>query len=344
MKFKEYCMDKIILILLNVVGMLLLSEYLSMVGNTASTIILIDIFWGCVLFGCLMNGWYNRNKYFTKLEKRVETLTKPWLISEVLPVSFRLEDQKFQKVIRNIGAAAIEEIHKMEDEQKEYEEYIENWIHEVKTPITLLYLLVNNNVSDETVKKEIVMELKRIENDVESALYYARLGTAYQDFIIQKISLGKMLKEVIMNNRVLLMSNGFAIELCCDEDVIIYSDCKWVMFMLNQVMINAVKYANKRDPEISLTAIQEDTTVVLQVKDNGIGILEEDLPRIFEKGYTGKNGHNNTKSTGFGLYLVKKMCEKLDIGVKAASEKSKFTVITFCFKKKLYFDENLSKL
>ena len=344
MKFRDYCADKIILILLNIGGMLILSEYLSMVGNVASTIILINILWFIILCSCFLIGWYTRNRYFTELRKRVSALNQPWLISEVLPVSFHLEDREYQKVIRNIGATAIEQIHKIEDEQKEYEEYIENWIHEVKTPITLLYLMINNNVIDVSVKKEIIMELKRIENDVESALYYARLGTAYKDYLIQKISLSKLITDAINNNRVLLMSNGFTIKFLCAEHIIIYSDHKWILFMLNQVILNAVKYSAGKQPKITLEVMEKDTTVELQINDNGIGICSEDLPRVFEKGYTGKNGHNNSSSTGIGLYLVKKMCEKLDVEVMADSVENKYTTITFRFKKNLYFHENLSKL
>ncbi len=344
MRFRDYCADKIILILLNIGGMLALSEYLSMVRNAASTIILIDILWFIILCSCFFVDWYTRNKYFTELKKRVSALSQPWLISEVLPVSFHLEDREYQKVIRNIGATAIEQIHKMEDEQKEYEEYIENWIHEVKTPITLLYLIINNNIQDVSIKKEIIMELKRVENDVESALYYARLGTTYKDYLIQKVSLSSVLKDAINNNRVLLMSNRFAIKFLCPEHIVIYSDRKWILFMLNQVLINAVKYSRKENAKIDIEVIEKDTTVELLIKDNGIGICAEDLTRIFEKGYTGKNGHNNMNSTGIGLYLVEKMCEKLDVVVKADSIENEYTTIAFSFKKKTYFHENLSKL
>lgn len=344
MKFRDYCADKISLILLNAGGMLALSEYLSMVRNAASTIILINVLWFIILCSCLFVGWYTRNKYFAELKERVSTLSQPWLISEVLPVSFHLEDREYQKVIRHIGATAIEQIHKMEDEQREYEEYIENWIHEVKTPITLLYLIINNSIQDINVKKEIIMELKRVENDVESALYYARLGTGYKDYLIQKISLESVIKDAINNNRVLLMSNQFAINLLCPEYTVIYSDRKWILFMINQVIINAVKYSRKEHAKISIEVIDNDSTIELLIKDNGIGICAEDLTRIFEKGYTGKNGHNNVKSTGIGLYLVEKMCEKLDVVVKADSVENEYTTISFSFKKRIYFHENLSKL
>ena len=122
MKFSDYCMDKIIFILLNIVGMLCISEYLSMTGNTTSTIILIDILWFIILYSCIITNWYRRNKYFLELNNQVNALKQPWLVSEIMPASFRIEDNEYQKVIHNIGATVIEEIHRIEDEQKEYEE------------------------------------------------------------------------------------------------------------------------------------------------------------------------------------------------------------------------------
>ena len=339
MRFSDYCMDKIIFILLNIIGMLCISEYLSMAGNTASTIILIDILWFIILCSCITVCWYRRNKYFLELNNRVNVLEQPWLVSEVMPVSFSLEDKEYQKVIHNIGAAVIGEIHRIEDGQKEYEEYIENWIHEVKTPITFLYLLINNNINDEFIKKEIVMELKRIENDVESALYYARLGTAYKDYLVQKVKLNAVITDVISSNRILLMNNKIQVGFICDKDIVIYSDCKWIKFMLNQVLVNSVKYSPKKNARINIKIIEKDTTVQLSIEDNGIGICKEDLPRIFEKGFTGRNGHIVSKSTGIGLYLVKKMAEKLDIEVIADSVENKYTIIIFCFKKKIFFKE-----
>ncbi len=344
MKFSDYCMDKIIFILLNIVGMLCISEYLSMTGNTTSTIILIDILWFIILYSCIITNWYRRNKYFLELNNQVNALKQPWLVSEIMPASFRIEDNEYQKVIHNIGATVIEEIHRIEDEQKEYEEYIENWIHEVKTPITFLYLLINNNISDEFVKKEIIMELKRIENDVESALYYARLGTAYKDYLVQRVKLNNVIIDVINSNRILLINNNIQVGFICDKDIVIYSDCKWIMFMLNQVLVNSVKYSPKKNARINIKITEKDTTIELSIEDNGIGICKEDLPRIFEKGFTGRNGHATSKSTGIGLYLVKKMSEKLDIEVMADSIENKYTIIIFSFKKKIFFHRNLSKL
>ncbi len=337
MRFRDYCADKIILIVLNVIGALFLSEYLNMVGNTLGTIILIDVLWTIILFSCFFIGWYLRKRYFTELRERVATLNQPWLISEVFPVSFRLEDKEYQKIIHIIGAEAIEQIHQIEDEQKEYEEYIENWIHEVKTPITLLYLMANNSNIESSVKKDITVELKRIENDVESALYYARLGTAYNDYLIQEISLKAVILDAINHNRMLLMDNRFAIDFQCSDEITIYSDRKWILFMLNQVIINAVKYSDKEFPQIKFGIEVKETVIELQIRDNGMGICDEDIQRIFEKGFTGKNGHNNVKSTGIGLYLVKKMCEKLDVDISAKSVETKCTTMIFSFKRNIYF-------
>lgn len=343
MKPGNYFKDKIIIIILNITGMLFLAEYLGMAGNAASTIILIIILWVIVLVVYFIVSWYRCNKYFTELKERTGALEQLWLAAEVLPVSLNSCDREYQEIIRRIGAAAASQINKIEDGQKEYREYIENWVHEIKTPITFLYLLIGNNTIEEPVRKEIILELKRIENDVESALYYARLGTAYNDYLTRQVFLRKLLIEAVKNNRVLLTNRKINVKLICDENISVYSDGKWILFIINQIIINSVKYSKEENAGLVLEVTERQDKVMLSIKDNGTGICAEDLPRIFEKGYTGKNGHNNKKSTGIGLYLVKKMCERLDIEITAKSDGRDYTVMVLCFKKKLYF-QSLTKL
>lgn len=338
MKISEYLKDKIIIILVNVMGIFALSEYLIIIGNAVPEVILIGIVWIIILVIYFVSGWYNRNKYFTELKRQAMDLEKPWLLPEILPFSFNACDTKYQELMRYIGKAALSQVNKTEDGQREYKEYIENWVHEIKTPITLLYLLIENNDIKEPLKKEIILELKRIENNVESALYYARLGTAYNDYLVKKVFLKEVITEAVKNNKVLLISSKIKVDIICDEDIVVYSDGKWILFILNQIIINSVKYSRENKPETSFIVTEGKHNVRLQVKDNGTGICAEDLPRIFEKGYTGKNGHNNTKSTGIGLYLVKEMCKKLDIEITASSDGKEYTDIVLLFKKKIFFN------
>ena len=235
--------------------------------------------------------------------------------------------------MRKVGSSAIEEIHKIEDEQKEYEDYIEQWIHEVKTPITSIHLMLENRISENPgLKRDLNVELSRLENDVELALYYARSEQIYRDYLIQKLNVRKVLLKVVNKNRTVIMNSSVAIDLDCDEALYAYGDEKWLVFMLTQVLLNAIKYKAEADAKVVMRAKRDNKRIVLNIIDNGKGIKKEELPRIFDKGFTGSNGRDNEKSTGMGLYLVHKLCEKLEIDIEADSVYGEFTEISFSLK------------
>lgn len=147
------------------------------------------------------------------------------MIAELLPVSYTIEDEIYQELLRKVGSSAIEEIHKIEDEQKEYEDYIEQWIHEVKTPITSIHLMLENRISENPgLKRDLNVELSRLENDVELALYYARSEQIYRDYLIQKLNFRKVLLKVVNKNRTVIMNSSVAIDLDCDEALYAYGD------------------------------------------------------------------------------------------------------------------------
>ena len=250
------------------------------------------------------------------------------LIAELLPVSYRAEDKLYQELLRLVGSSAIEQIHKIEDEEREYEEYIEEWIHEVKAPITSMQLMIENRAGDNPVlKKGLNIELGKIENDVERALYYARSEQVYKDYLIQKLNLHRILVRAINRNRTIIMNSCVGIEFECEDDIYIYGDEKWLIFLISQILLNSVKYRRKEGAKIILSSEKKNKKVILKIWDNGTGIKEEELPRIFEKGFTGSNGRENERSTGIGLYLVKKLCQKLDMEVWAESLFKEYTSV-----------------
>lgn len=210
----------------------------------------------------------------------------------------------------------LEQIGAIEHERMEYKEYIEQWVHEVKTPITAIKLLCENHRSSLT--KNILVELEKTIRFTEQALYYARSEHTQKDYSVQEIRLFDVVHQAIAENKYLLLQYGVALDLRETEDRV-FSDEKWLCFILNQFIVNAVKYRSA-DPVLCFYAEQHGSEVFLCVKDNGIGIDESDLPRIFEKGFTGKNGRiASQNATGIGLYLCKRLCDKLGIGIAASS-------------------------
>lgn len=333
MKFKDYFLNKITEILGTYFVLFLMLEFLYIIGNTFSVVFMIGMVIAILIMTKYLMDWYRKKKYFEMITERVKDLKEPWLIAELLPVSYTIEDEIYQELLRKVGSSAIEEIHKIEDEQKEYEDYIEQWIHEVKTPITSIHLMLENRISENPgLKRDLNVELSRLENDVELALYYARSEQIYRDYLIQKLNVRKVLLKVVNKNRTVIMNSSVAIDLDCDEALYAYGDEKWLVFMLTQVLLNAIKYKAEADAKVVMRAKRDNKRIVLNIIDNGKGIKKEELPRIFDKGFTGSNGRDNEKSTGMGLYLVHKLCEKLEIDIEADSVYGEFTEISFSLK------------
>ena len=333
MKFKDYFLNKITEILGTFFVLFLMLEFLYIIGNTFSVVFMIGVVIAILIMTKYLMDWYRKKKYFEIITERVKDLKEPWLIAELLHVSYTIEDEIYQELLRKVGSSAIEEIHKIEDEQKEYEDYIEQWIHEVKTPITSIHLMLENRISENPgLKRDLNVELSRLENDVELALYYARSEQIYRDYLIQKLNFRKVLLKVVNKNRTVIMNSSVAIDLDCDEALYAYGDEKWLVFMLTQVLLNAIKYKAEADAKVVMRAKRDNKRIVLNIIDNGKGIKKEELPRIFDKGFTGSNGRDNEKSTGMGLYLVHKLCEKLEIDIKADSVYGEFTEISFSLK------------
>lgn len=333
MKFKDYFLNKITEILGTYFVLFLMLEFLYIIGNTFSVVFMIGVVIAVLIMTKYLMDWYRKKKYFEIITERVKDLKEPWLIAELLPVSYTIEDEIYQELLRKVGSSAIEEIHKIEDDQKEYEDYIEQWIHEVKTPITSIHLMLENRISENPgLKRDLNVELSRLENDVELALYYARSEQIYRDYLIQKLNVRKVLLKVVNKNRTVIMNSSVAIDLDCDEALYAYGDEKWLVFMLTQVLLNAIKYKAEADAKVVMRAKRDNKRIVLNIIDNGKGIKKEELPRIFDKGFTGSNGRDNEKSTGMGLYLVHKLCEKLEIDIEADSVYGEFTEISFSLK------------
>ncbi|WP_455577858.1 sensor histidine kinase [Allofournierella massiliensis] len=256
-----------------------------------------------------------------------EQLKEKYLIPEVMPEPNRAEEQAFYQLLKMAEKSMLERISEVERERGEYHAYIEQWVHEVKTPITALKLLCENNRSP--FSREVLAELENINRYTEQALYYARSEHTEKDYSIQEMSLSDVVHGAIADNKYLLRQSNMTITV--DElGPVVYADDKWVRFILNQIISNAVKYRVQQKPSLHIFTERSGDQILLSIADNGVGIPESDLPRIFEKGFTGRNGRIIHSSTGIGLYLCKRLCDKLGIGLSASSS-GKGTTMTLSF-------------
>lgn len=334
MRLWDFLKDKCLLIVLQIVCMCLLSLFLQLTGYGQSNIMLILIFWAIILGVWLAVTYIQRRSYFRKIEQILDNLDKRYLLGELLPFSWRLEDRLYRDMIYRSGKAVVERIRQVEDTRRDYKEYIENWVHEIKAPITAISLLCENgrrSCSGAAAKEawaSVCLENQKIENYVDLVLYYARSEQVYRDFMIQKTNLQELAEDVLEKNRLLLIRCSVRAEVDCKD--MVYTDRKWIAFILNQMILNSVKYCSSR-PEFLIVTRRERDGVILTFKDNGIGIASEELPRIFDKGFTGSNGRKRERSTGMGLYLCRKLCERLGISITAHSQPGRGTTMLLTF-------------
>ena len=322
MSGKRYLINQIPVILVNLMGMLALALFLLASGNQFQTVLFIFMVWFIILTTYLSVVYFVRKRYLNQLLDMTEQLEERYLIPEIMTIPEQADDQVFYQIMKMAEKSMLEKIGTIQNERKEYKEYIEQWIHEVKTPITAMKLLCENNRS--SFAREILAELENINQYTEQALYYARSEHTEKDYSVRETDLCDVVHRAIADNKYLLRQSNMAITIDAIETRV-YTDDKWVRFILNQIIGNAIKYRTEQ-PVLRFSTTETNDRVVLSISDNGIGIPPSDLPCVFEKGFTGKNGRTGKNSTGIGLYLCKRLCDKLGIGITVHSENEGTTI------------------
>ena len=327
MNFLDFLKDKLLLLTLQAACMLASAAFWYATGYPAAYIGILLFCWFLILSVWLLGEYVRRRRYFRQLERILEDADQKYLLGELMPESFRLEDRLYRDMIRRSSKSVIERIHAVEDAGKDYREYIESWVHEIKAPIADIGLLCEKQ--KDGIGRRILTENRRTENYVDMALFYARSDEVYQDYLIKETTLQDTAEEMLRKNKYYLIENRIQAEVCCPDTV--YTDVKWIAFILNQLILNAVKYRRDSGPRIRISTERESRSVLLTVEDNGLGIPPEELPRIFDKGFTGTNGRIRGQSTGMGLYLCRKLCGKLGIRIGAESAEGRGTRIMLEF-------------
>ncbi|MGH4118897.1 sensor histidine kinase [Clostridium sp.] len=337
MNFGDYFNDKIESILLNISCALALSAFLYVMGNDLGVIALILVAWSIVFIGHIIVNYISRRKYFNRIKSMLGILEQKYLISEMIGNPDRLEDKEYVSILKRASKSMTEQVNSIKYDSQEYKEYIEIWIHEVKLPITSIQLMCENNKTD--VTRKILLELRKIENDVEKALYYARSNEVWKDYMIQEINMDKVVEYTISKNIQFFIQNAIQIERSC-QNTYVYTDGKWMEFIVNQLLVNAVKYKKHQDSMIKIYTQEMKNGIALVIYDNGIGIKKSEINRIFNKSFVGSNGRKTEKSTGMGLYLCKKLCDKLGLEIYAESEIDNYTKIIINFPKGEFILQN----
>lgn len=272
----------------------------------------------CTVFGCIFHIFHfykiwNKHKQLQKLE------ILPTNLEEMLPEPSTYEEEDYQKILLLL----MEEQKKLESgKNQRYSDMIDyytTWAHQIKTPIASMKLTLQNE--DSELSRRLSGDLFRIEQYVEMVLMFLRLDSNSTDYVIKEYELDDMIKSAVRKFARQFIQRRIRLDYQ-PVDVRVLTDEKWFSFVIEQVLSNALKYTSEGS-----VAITVEDAKTLCIRDTGMGIAPEDLPRIFEKGYTGYNGRSDKKASGIGLYLCKRICNNLGHRISAESELDKGTTI-----------------
>ncbi|NME83563.1 sensor histidine kinase [Clostridium sp. SM-530-WT-3G] len=302
-------------------------------------IILFSIFfiWFAPVVIYMILNYRKELKFYGEIINIIEKLDKKYLVAELIKRPNYYEGKIFYDCLRECNRNMHEEVNVHKFLQREYREYIETWVHEIKTPISSLKLTLENSRLNE--KNELIREIEKIEKYITQALYYSRSTDVSKDYIVKEFNLEDVVNECIRENRRDFINKRISLKI--DRvNINVICDSKWLKFILNQIIINSIKYCRESGAQTKIYTEENDKSSEYYVKDrklnliiedNGIGISERDINRVFDKGFTGENGRVYGKSTGIGLYLCKKLCCKLqlDINIKSKKEYGTKVIISF---------------
>ncbi|MDD3223136.1 MAG: sensor histidine kinase [Clostridium sp.] len=276
---------------------------------------------------------YSKVRSFNK--QLYEALNSENIIESIVNVSqIKTEEQQlFNKVLINLHKAFEKNIIKYEEVQKHNMIFINQWVHQMKTPVSVINLILQEDDIG-GLKDSIKEENEKISQGLNIMIYNARMNEFNHDFVVEAVDLMSILRNVVNDNKKSLIRYRIFPKIT-GEPVMVETDKKWIYFVINQIIINAIKYTNaaKRDKKtININIKDEDKKTILSIKDNGIGIPNEDIGRVFNAFFTGKNGRKTAESTGMGMYLAKRICEELGHGLAVNSKKEKgadFIIVFF---------------
>lgn len=331
MMFLEYLEEKIFFIIVSLIFTLLLSIYLLLIGIDVRIIILFAILIIFFIFISILISYLLIKKRYRKIVNLVDSLDEKYLVKEVIDKPKNLENRAYYYALDKACKALNENLSEVENSKEEYLLFLNSFIHDIKTPISALSLYADNN-NDKKVKEE-VLKISRL---VDKMLFYARSDVVEKDYFIKEVTLADLVHPVLLEYKNYLLNYSFKVEVKNLDNLSVYTDIKWLNFIIEQIISNSLKYQNKKNRLVRIKGTSDKNNIKLEIYDNGVGIKESDLPKVFDKGFTGSN-RNKKNASGIGLYLTKRLCDKLGIDIKIESEYLKYTRVIITFPKGNYF-------
>lgn len=336
MKFNSFLKDRLYSIVTAIFCYFIILLVLLAFKSDKSIIIAITIILLVTYILLFLTDFFRKQKFYTDLLTNIDNLDKAYLVLETLNRPEFYEGELLCQALYEIDKSMNENVRIEKEQLLDNKEYIEMWIHEVKRPLASLVLTLNNqkNILDRKTKNI----LKRLEDYVDQVLYYVRSENAEKDYFIKEVDLSKVIKNVGIKNMDDLLDNK--VEFIVDKtNYKVFTDSKWLEFILNQIINNSIKYKRNIDNSYIKIYVKDnlDTTVLI-IEDNGIGIKSSDIRQVFDKTFTGTNGREKTTSTGMGLYIAKNLCKKLGHKIEIESKENEYTRVLITFAKNKFYD------
>ena len=316
--------------------------YMYLIGARKQDLVYAAVLDAILLLITVLVGFF---RYSSKVKALSNALNRPVEEQAQLPEATDDVEILYHRLLENQSIARSESESSAAIRQSQMRDYYSMWVHQIKTPISAMKLLLEaereelgllicdeeqqaslKELSDNVASFED--ELFRIEEYVSMALQYQRVSSTENDFVLEKVSVDGVIRDTIKKYAKIMIRRHIGINYSgTGQDV--YTDGKWLAFMLEQILSNAIKYTPQG--VVTIETAEEKDRFFITIKDTGIGIKAEDLPRVFEKGYTGYNGHADKKATGIGLYLCRQMADKLGHTIRMESEIGKGTKVWIGF-------------
>ena len=327
MKFSDYITDRIVSFVCFVISEGLVFGLLWLVEVPMVFIIFTEIIFLLFFLFSLIWDYHRRSGYYKRLLQLLDQLDEKTLLMEIAERPGFLDAKIVSYILKQNNKYQNDKIAEMQKQSRDYRDFLDTWVHEIKTPITSARLIIENEKNPTTLKIED--ELRKIDNFVELVLYYARSSDVEKDFKVENTTLKALVSTALKTYSKPIIQAGGRIHME-GMDIPVCADSKSCSFIIGQVISNAIKY-RQEEFRLEFRSQVQKNRIALLIHDNGIGISRADLSRVFDKGFTGENGRRFPKSTGIGLYLCKKLCDRMNIAISISSEKGQGTTVALYF-------------
>ena len=314
--------------------------YMYLIGARKQDVVYAAVLDAMIIIITVLAGFLG---YSSKVKALSNALERPVEEQAQLPEAADDVEMLYHRLLENQSIARSESESSAAIRQSQMRDYYSMWVHQIKTPISAMKLLLEAEreelgqlICDDEQSQCLLSdnmdsfedELFRIEEYVSMALQYQRVSSTENDFVLEKVSVDGVIRDTIKKYAKIMIRRHIGMNYSGTVQEV-YTDGKWLAFILEQLLSNAIKYTPQG--VVTIETAEEKDRFFITIKDTGIGIKAEDLPRVFEKGYTGYNGHADKKATGIGLYLCRQMADKLGHTIRMESEIGKGTKVWIGF-------------